>query len=99
MQLMVNSNVCISIYMHIFIFGAFMVANMFILFVCHNPNLRLVIKARTCKGAGQEWSPRVAFHALGSVGEFEGMNLHTPKWTLTLGVGVPMDSQNFREQF
>jgi hypothetical protein len=33
-----------------------------------------------------------------SVGECEGMNLHIPKKAPTLGVGVPMDSQIFREQ-
>jgi len=33
-----------------------------------------------------------------SVGECERMNLHTSKWASTLGVGVPMDSQIFKEQ-
>jgi hypothetical protein len=55
-----------------------------------------VTKARVCKGAGQEGSPRVTSHALRNVGECEGMNPHTPKWTPTLGVVVPMDSQIFR---
>jgi hypothetical protein len=27
------------------------------------------------------------------------MNPHTPKWATTLGVGVPMDFQIFKEQF
>jgi hypothetical protein len=36
-------------------------------------------------------------HALESVGKCEGMNLHTPKWAPTLGVGVTMDSQIFKE--
>jgi len=31
------------------------------------------------------------------VGECEGMNPHTPKWALTLGVGIPMDSWTFIE--
>jgi hypothetical protein len=31
------------------------------------------------------------------MGECEGMNLHIPKWTPTLGVGVPMDSRIFKE--
>jgi len=35
---------------------------------------------------------------LESVREYEGMNPHTPKATPTLGDGVPVDSQNFREQ-
>ncbi len=60
---------------------------------CRNPSLRLATKARACKGAGQEWSPGVTIHAFGSVGKCEGMNPHTPKWTPTLGVGLPMDSQ------
>jgi hypothetical protein len=34
-----------------------------------------------------------------SVRECEGVNTHTPKATPTLGDGVPLDSQNFREQF
>jgi hypothetical protein len=46
---------------------------------CHNPKLRLVTKARACKGAGQEESLGVTPHAHGSVRECEGMNTHTPK--------------------
>jgi len=37
-------------------------------------------------------------HVPESARECEGMNLHTPKGTPTLGVGIPMDSQLFREQ-
>jgi hypothetical protein len=33
-----------------------------------------------------------------SEGRCEGMNLHTPKGASTLGIGVPVDSQIFREQ-
>jgi hypothetical protein len=47
--------------------------------MCRNPSLGLATKARACKGAGQEGSSGVTFHALGSVGECEGMNPHTPK--------------------
>jgi hypothetical protein len=65
---------------------------------CHNPSLELATKARACKGAGQKWSSGVTFHALGSVGECEGMNPHTPKWAATLGVGVTMDFWIFRER-
>jgi hypothetical protein len=65
---------------------------------CHNPSPGLVIKARVCKGAGQERSPGIASHVPGSVEECEGMNPHTPKGTLTLGVGVSVDSQIFRKQ-
>jgi hypothetical protein len=45
---------------------------------CRNPSLKLVTRARACKGAGQKGSPRVTSHALKNVGECEGMNLHTP---------------------
>jgi len=66
---------------------------------CHNPNLGLVTKARACKGEAQEGSPRVTSHVPRSARECEGMNLHTPKWVPTLEVGIPMDSQIFREWF
>jgi hypothetical protein len=35
----------------------------------------------------------------GSVGECEGMNLHTPKWVPIVGVGVSMDFWIFKERF
>jgi hypothetical protein len=40
----------------------------------------------------------VTFHAPGSAKECEGMNPHTPKGILTLGVGIPMDSRIFKER-
>jgi hypothetical protein len=64
----------------------------FISNICHNPNLGFTTKARACKGVGQHGSSGVTFHAHGSVGKCEGMNLHTPKWVPTLGVGISMDS-------
>jgi len=48
-------------------------------------------KQRACKVTGQERSLGVTPHAPGSAKECEGMNLHTPKATLTLGNGVPVD--------
>jgi len=52
-------------------------------------------RQRHCKVAGQE-EARESHHilpgVLESVREYEGMNPHTPKATLTLGDGVPMDS-------
>jgi hypothetical protein len=54
--------------------------------------------ARVYKGVGQEGSSEVTSHALESVGKCEGMNPHTPKWTPTLRIGIPMDSSIFREQ-
>ncbi len=60
-------------------------------------------RQRGCKGTGQrearEGSLRVPSETPGSVGECEGVSLHTPKATPTLGEGVPMDSQNFRDRF
>jgi hypothetical protein len=64
---------------------------------CHNFNFGLVTKAKACKGAGQKGSPRVTSHAPGSVGECKGMNLHTPKWAPTLGVGILMDFWIFKK--
>ncbi len=49
---------------------------------CSNPNLGLMTKARACKGASQEWSLKVTFHAPRSVEKCEGMNAHTLKWAL-----------------
>jgi hypothetical protein len=46
---------------------------------CRNLNLGLMTNARACKGAGQDGSPGVTSHALGSVGKCEEMNFHTPK--------------------
>jgi hypothetical protein len=53
-----------------------------------------MIKARACKGVGQEGSPGITFHSLGSEGE---MNPHTSKWAPTFGVS--MDSQILKEAF
>jgi hypothetical protein len=58
---------------------------------CRNSSLGLATKVKACKGASQEGSSGVTCHARGSVGECEGMNPHTPKWTPNLGVGVLMD--------
>jgi hypothetical protein len=58
---------------------------------CRNLRFGFTTKARVSKGAGQEWSPIVTFHAPKSIGKCEGMNPHIPKWVPTLGVGVPME--------
>jgi hypothetical protein len=65
---------------------------------CHNPSFGLTTKARAYRSAGQEGSLVVTFHTPGSAKEYEGMNLHTPKGTPILGVGVPEDSRIFRER-
>jgi len=58
-------------------------------------------RQRHCKGVGQE-EARKSHHilpgVLESVRECEGVNTHTPKATPTLGNGVPVNSQNFRER-
>jgi len=72
----------------------------FLLFLdhgCRNLSLGFASKVRACKGARQEGDPGGTFYTPGSVGECERMNLHTPKATPTWGVGVPKDSQIFRE--
>jgi hypothetical protein len=58
-------------------------------FVYRNPNLGLATKARGLQGCGPRGKP-------GSVRECDGINLHTPKGTLSLGVGVPVHSQIFK---
>jgi hypothetical protein len=52
---------------------------------CRNPSLGLVTKARACKGVGQKWSPKVTFHASGSVGMWEIVR----EWTSTLPSELP----------
>ncbi len=65
---------------------------------CRNPSLGLMTKVRACKNVGQEGSLGITFYSFGSAKECEGMNLHTFKKTPTLGVGVLVDFQIFREQ-
>jgi len=66
---------------------------------CQNPSFGLVTKAKGLQGCGPRGSPGVTLETPGSVGECEGVSLHTPKVTPKLGEGVSMDSQNFRERF
>jgi len=58
-----------------------------------------VIKAKGLQGCEPKESPGVISHTPGSIGKCEGVNPHTPKAILILGDEVPMDSQNFKEQF
>jgi hypothetical protein len=64
-----------------------------------NLSFGLATKAKGLQGCGPRGSPGVTSETPGSVGECEGVSLHTPKATPKLGEGVPMDSRNFREQF
>jgi len=66
--------------------------------MCRNPSFGLTTKARVYKVAGQERSLGVTSHAPRSAKKCEGMNPHTPKWTLILGVRDLMDSQIFRRR-
>ncbi len=75
----------------------FLVHPFFIIMNYHNPSLGLAIKAKVYKGASQEGSLEVTFHAHENVRECEGMNPHTPKGAFTMGVRVPVDSQIFRK--
>jgi hypothetical protein len=61
----------------------------------------LTLGSRPKQGHGMVWAkmqPRSHIHTFGSVRKCEGMSPHTPKWTPTLGIGVPMDFQIFKEQ-
>jgi hypothetical protein len=66
---------------------------------CRNPSFGLATKAKGLQGCGPRGSPGVTSETPESVGECEGVSLHTLKATPTLGEGVPVDSQNFRDQF
>jgi hypothetical protein len=69
------------------------------MYKCRNPSLGLATKAKGLQGCGPRGSPRITSHTPRSVGKCEGVSPHSPKATPTLGDGVPMESQNFREQF
>ncbi len=46
---------------------------------CCNLSLGFETKAKACEGANQEGNLGITSHVPGSVGEYEGMNPHTPK--------------------
>jgi len=64
---------------------------------CRNPNLGLTTKAKVCGGAGQKWRWESHFMLLGV---WENVKEWTPTLPseLTLGVGLLMDSQIFKER-
>jgi len=66
---------------------------------CRNPSFGLATKAKGLQGCGPRGSPGVTSETLESVRECEGVSLHIPKATPTLGDGVPVDSRNFRDWF
>jgi hypothetical protein len=51
------------------------------------------------QGCGPKGSLGATSETPGSARECEGVSLHTPRATPTLGEGVPVDSRNFREPF
>jgi len=59
---------------------------------CHNPSFGPLTKAKGLQGCGPRKNPGVTSHTPESVGKCEGVNLHTPRATPTLGDGVPVDS-------
>ncbi len=63
--------------------------------ICRNPSLGLATKARWLQGYRPKRKLGVMPHAPRSARECEGIDLHTPKGTPTLGVEVPMDFQIF----
>jgi hypothetical protein len=61
--------------------------------MCRNPSFGFATKAKGLQGCGPRGSPGITSHTPRSVGKCEGVNLHTPKATPSLGGGVPMESQ------
>jgi hypothetical protein len=66
--------------------------NLLTFWICRNTNLGFATKTKGCKVLGQKGSPGVMSHAPESARECEGIGIHTPKGTFTLGVEVLMDS-------
>jgi len=66
---------------------------------CRNLSFGLATKVKGLQGYWPKGSLKVTSHTPGSVRKCEGVNLHSAKATPTLGDGVSMESQNFREQF
>jgi hypothetical protein len=63
---------------------------------CCNLSLGLATKARGLQGCGSRGRPGSHFTCSREYRECEGMNLHTPKGTPMLGVGVPKGLSNFQ---
>jgi len=59
---------------------------------CRNLSFGLATKAKGLQGCGPRESLGVTSHPPESVGKCDGVNLHTPKATPTLGDGILMDS-------
>jgi len=64
----------------------------------HDLSLGFATKGNGLRRCGPIVKLGITFHAHGSVGECEGMNPHTLKYTPTLGVGVPVEFRIFKTQ-
>ncbi len=62
---------------------------------CRNLSFGLATKARGLQGCTPRGRPMSHFTCSWECKECEGMNLHTPKGTPMLGVGVPKGLPNF----
>jgi len=65
---------------------------------CRNLSLGFATKAKGLQGCRPRGKPESHITCSRECEKCEGMNLQTPKATLTLGDGVPMDSQIFRRK-
>jgi hypothetical protein len=63
---------------------------------CRNLSPGLAIKAKVCKVTDQEGSLGVTYRAPRNAKDCQGMNLHTPKWTPIVGIGVPNGPSNLQ---
>jgi hypothetical protein len=59
----------------------------------------LALGLRPRQGLAKVWAENETWESHFMFWEYEGMNPHTSKWTPTLGIRVPMNSQIFKEQF
>ncbi len=55
--------------------------------------------SKSAKNLGSIWTQMGFTFTLSRMQECERMNPHTPKWTPTLGVGVPTDFWIFKDRF
>jgi hypothetical protein len=66
-------------------------------FLCHNPCFGLGTKARLARVQDKKEAQETHLTPENAK-KWEKMNPHTPKATLTWGVGIHQDSQIFKEQ-
>jgi hypothetical protein len=54
---------------------------------CRNPNLGIATKARACKGASQNWSSRVTFHAPEGLRVWDSVRIEPPHFQMNSHFG------------